>query len=299
MEILERIEERFYKKFLKNISSEESDFLLELPHDISDILLNESQQPLDKEIVKKYFRERSFIAEVLMKNPATFKMLELIYTGKNIQGAIDQYAFSLLSSQALRNRLSSVIDSVRTMIKMKANKGIRIKVLNLGSGSGRDMIGVLSEDFYIANLISVDCVDVDPEALQKGNELIKGKNYGEINFIEGNFLRLSYRKEIDLGLMIGVLCGLENRTCVAVLKRIRRYFKEGAILIASNVSKNMPEKDPFMSYLLKEIVGWPLVYKTSEELHEIFEKAGYEWKGIFYDEPAKFHGMGIGMVPYS
>ena len=73
--------------------------------------------------------------------------------------------------------------------------------------------------------------------------MIKGRNYGEINFIEGNLLRLSYRKEIDLGLLIGVLCGLENRTCIAVLKRIRRYFKEGRILIASNVSKNMPERD--------------------------------------------------------
>ena len=129
--------------------------------------------------------------------------------------------------------------------------------------------------------------------------MIKGKNYGEINFIEGNLLRLSYRKEIDLGLIIGVLCGLENKTCIAVLKRIRRYFKEGGILNASNVSKNMPEKDPFTSYLLEKIVGWKLVYKTSEELYEIFEKAGYKWKGIFYDEPTKFHGMGIGMVPYS
>lgn len=275
------------------------DFLLQLPPNIGDILLNESQQPLDKEIVKKYFREHSFTTEVLMKNPATFKMLELIYTGKDIQGAIDQYAFRSLSSQALRNRLSSVTDSVRTMIKMKVNKGNRMKVLNLGSGSGRDIIGILSEDSYIANVISVDCVDIDPEALQKGNELIKGENYREINFIEGNFLRLAYRKEIDLGLLIGVLCGLERRSCITVLKRIRRYFKEGAVLIASNVSKNMPEKDPFMSYLLKEITGWKLVYKTPEELHQIFEEAGYEWKGIFYDEPTKFHGMGVGVVPYS
>lgn len=296
---IERIKEKFYQKFLKNISSEELDFLLQLPADISNILLKKFPLPSDERMIKKYFRKHSFISKILMKNPATFKMLELIYTGKGIQGAIDQYAFGSLSSQALRNKLSSVVARVGTMIKIKINKKNRMKILNLGSGSGRDTIGFLSGVSYLINFVSIDCIDVDPEALQKGNELIKGENYGEINFIEGNLLRLSYRKEIDLGLMIGVLCGLENRTCIAVLKRIRRYFKEGGILIASNVSKNMPEKDPFMSYLLKEIIGWKFVYKNSEELHEIFEKAGYKWKGIFYDEPTKFHGMGIGVVPYS
>jgi len=201
---IERIKEKFCQKFLKNISSEELDFLLQLPADISDILLKKFPLSSDKRMIKKYFNEHSFISKILMKNPATFKMLELIYTGKGIQGTIDQYAFSSLSSQALRNRLSSVVARVGTMIKRKINKKNRMKILNLGSGSGRDIIGVLSEDSYIANLISVDCVDINPEALGKGNELIKGKNYAEINFIEENLLRLSYRKGIDLGLMIGV-----------------------------------------------------------------------------------------------
>ncbi|MEA3454232.1 MAG: methyltransferase domain-containing protein [Candidatus Caldatribacteriota bacterium] len=171
-----------------------------------------------------------------------------------------------------------------------------MKILNLGSGSSRDAIEILSGNSYLMKSISIDCVDIDSQALQKGNELIKGKNYGEINFIEGNLLRLPYRKEIDLGLMIGVLCGLENGACITVLKRIKRYFKESGILIASNVTMNMPNKDPFTSYLLKEVIGWKLVCKTPEELREIFEKAGYEWKGIFYDEPTKFHGMGIGVA---
>jgi hypothetical protein len=86
-------------------------------------------------------------------------MLDLIYTRKNIQGAIDQYAFSSPSDQVLRNRLSSVIDSVRAMIKIKVNKENRMKVLNLGSGSGRDTIGILSED-YLINFVSIDYMDI-------------------------------------------------------------------------------------------------------------------------------------------
>lgn len=299
-EILERvIKGRFYKRFLKETSLEELNFLVQLPVYITDILLEKSQQPSDKEIVKKYFREHSFISKVLMKNPATFKMLELIYTGKDIQGAIDRYAFNSPSGQALQNRLSSVIDSARTIIKMKVNRGIKVKVVNFGSGSGRDTIEVLAGNSYLTNSVSIDCVDIDPEALQKGKELMKRRNLTGITFIQGDLIRLAYRKEIDLGLMIGVLCGLEHRACIAVLKRIKRYFKKGAILMASNVLKSMPEKDPFTSYLLEGIIGWRLIYKTPEEIRQIFEKAGYEWRGIFYDEPTRFHGMGVGVVPFT
>ena len=291
-----RIKEKFYQKFSRNISSEELGLLLQLPKDIRYILLKMSPSLMDKRVVKQYFSEHSFISKVLIENPATFKMLEVIYTGKDIRGAIDQYSCNSLSSQAIQNRLSSVVDRAGTMIKTKIEKQIRMKILNLGSGSGRDAIEIISRNSYLMKSVSTDCVDIDTEALQKGNKLVKVRNIERINFIKGNLLFLPYRKEIDFGLMIGVLCGLEMKSCIVVLKKIRRYFKKGGILIASNVLKEMVKKDPFMVYLLNEVIGWNLVYKTPEELRDIFEKADYEWKGIFYDEPTKFHGMGIGVV---
>jgi predicted O-methyltransferase YrrM len=151
----------------------------------------------------------------------------------------------------------------------------------------------------LTDFVSIDCIDIDPEALKRGKELMKAKDLIGITFIQGDIVRLKRRNEIDLGLIIGVLCGLENRTCIAVLKRIKKYLKEGAIIIASNVLKSMPEEDPFMSYLLKDIIGWKLVYKTSKEIRQIFEEAGYKWQGILYDEPTRFHGLGIGRVPFT
>ena len=58
----------------------------------------------------------------------------------------------------------------------------------------------------------------------------------------------------------------------------------------------MPEKDPFLTYLLTDVIGWKLVFKTPQELRQIFVEAGYKWRGIFYDEPSRFHGMGIGEI---
>ena len=102
-----------------------------------------------------------------------------------------------------------------------------------------------------------------------------------------------------MGLLIGILCGLENRACVAVLRRIKRYFKKGGILVASNILETMLEQDPFIAWLIDNVIGWKLVYKTTEELQQIFEKAGYKWKGVFYDEPTRFHAIGIGMVSFT
>ena len=298
-EIIESVKRKFFRKFLKKISLEELNFLLQLPVDIKDILLEKFQRLEDKEIVEKYFRKHSFLSEVLMKNPATFKMLELIYTGENIRGLIDRYSFNTPSAQALRNRLLSVTSIARRIIKAKANKKIEMKVFNLGSGPGRDTIEILAGNSYLTDFVSMDCIDIDSEALEKGKELMEKENLIGITFTQGDIVRLKYRDEIDLGLMIGVLCGLEHRTCVTVLKRIKRSFKKGGIIIASNVLKSMPEKDPFMSYLLKDIIGWKLIYKDSEEICQIFKEAGYEWKGIFYDEATRFHGLGIGKVPFT
>jgi len=298
-EIIETIKRKFYKRFFQEISLEELNFLLQLPGYIKDILLEKFQLLEDKETVKEYFRRHSFLSKVLMKNPATFKMLELIYTGENIRGLIDRYSFNTPSAQALRNRLLSVTSIARRIIKAKANKKIEMKVFNLGSGPGRDTIEILAGNSYLTDFVSMDCIDIDSEALEKGKELMKKKNLIGITFTQGDIVRLKCRGEIDLGLVIGVLCGLEHKTCVTVLKRIKRSFKKGAIIIASNVLKSMPEEDPFMSYLLEDIIGWKLVYKDLEEIRQIFLEAGYEWEGIFYDEPTRFHGLGIGKIPFT
>lgn len=107
--------------------------MLKLPVVISDILLKKSPLPSDESMVKKYFREYSFISKILMKNPATFKMLELIYTKEGIKGTIDQYVFSSISGQALRYRLSSVIINMKKIIKVEVKRNNRMKILNLGS----------------------------------------------------------------------------------------------------------------------------------------------------------------------
>lgn len=70
----------------------------------------------------------------------------------------------------------------------------------------------------------------------------------------------------------------------------------GGTIIASNVSKKMMEDDPFTCFIMNSIVNWVMCYKDESELKDIFEDAGFIWKGSFADDLG-FHIMGIGEVP--
>lgn len=147
--------------------------------------------------------------------------------------------------------------------------------------------------------VEIRCYDLDDDALALGRNIAKQAGVAEsVRFEARDILKLrsSLRSRADIVLAIGILCGLPHRECVRYLRIFRRYLKPGGRLVASNVSVNMLRDDVFNAWLLLNITGWQLVYKTEEELRAIFEEAGFEWEGAYYDEPTRFHAMGIGRV---
>ncbi len=249
-------------------------------------------------MLKKNLRA-GFIPRVLMKDPGTYKMLEKVYLGER-ENEIDQYFIESKSGQALRDRLKAVIQyGIKNIPQMQVQSEIRnFKIVNYGCGTARDTVAILkglSQNKLVdISKFTTDCIDINSEALKKAASLIKDSELQNFNLIRNNFLRINYHNEVALGFLIGVLCGLEVENCIIILKKLRKHFIKGGLLVASNVSTTMREKDFDMAHILKYEIGWKLVYKTPLELKYIFEQAGYEWKGCFYDKPLKFHIMGIG-----
>ena len=280
------------------LSEKDRRFLQQLPQRIQDDLLEKLRQYSTWEALIEHFKKSSVVSRMLMKDPGTFEMLEIVYTEQILDGVIDTYLLNSLSAQALRYRLKAVISYLVNQIGKMVSLNGDISIIDLGSGSARDIIGTLERNPRLTGSVSIDCVDTDFEALQTAEQLVREKGIAQsFRFSHKSLTQLSYRREADLGLLIGILCGLDHRACVSVLRMVKRYFKKGGILIASNVLEVMPEQDSVFACVLQDIIGWKLVYKTPEELQKIFEEAGYEWKGCFYDEPTRFHAMGIGMVP--
>lgn len=251
---------------------------------------------IEREGIVAYFRRESCMLRALMDNPGTYRMPECIYKGEGT-GWVDDYLSRSPSGRALRNRIQAVIDGTEELVleKMRYNGG-GLRIINLGCGTGRDTLEMMKRNVRWNGSVLLECVDLDREALDSGREFAREMGVLGVDFVEANILSLAHREGFDVGLLIGVLCGIPASRCVAILKKIRPYFKKGGILVASNVTTAMIDEDPFMSYILQEFVGWNLVYKTPQQLQYIFERAGYEWKGCFYDEPHHFHCMGMGVV---
>lgn len=110
-----------------------------------------------------------------MKDPGTFKMLEIVYTGAEGEGVIDQYLLSSLSGEALRNRLEAVTGYIDRQIKKRVAQEGNIKIINLGSGTARDTINALEKNHELADSVSVYCIDNDNEALGIAEQLAKEK----------------------------------------------------------------------------------------------------------------------------
>lgn len=253
----------------------------------------------------RFFGSSSFISALLRAQPATYKMLELLYDdGTNLKRPIDQYLYTCPAGQALRHRLSVVVSHTVATVRSLCdglNTDGTISVLNLGSGPGRDTITVLREMSSDSRTkVLIRCFDLNEGAIELGRSLANKDGIAErITFEALDILRLRQhlRQRADIALAIGILCGLSHKDCVRYLRIFKRYLKPGAILVASNVSVNMLEGDLFTAWILLNMIGWKLVYKTEDELRAIFEEAGFTWKGAYYDEPTRFHAMGVGLVP--
>lgn len=248
-----------------------------------------------KEMIE-YFRRESCMLRELMDNPGTYRMPEHIYRGE-AAGWLDDHLACSPSGRALKNRIRAVVVATEGLVldKMRSNGG-RARIINMGCGTGRDTLLMMKKNPRWSDRVRVECVDLDMEALDSGREFARAMEISNVDFVEANILSLTRREEFDVGLLVGVLCGIPASRCVAILKKIKPYFKKGGILVASNVTTAMIDQDPLVSYILEEFVGWRLVYKTPQQLRHIFERAGYEWKGCFLDEPHRFHCMGMGAV---
>lgn len=239
--------------------------------------------------------EKEYIPKVLMQDPGTFKMLEQIYL-KQAGGPIDQYFIKSLSGQALRQRLDAVINYGVSYLTKIIPLQKEVRIVNYGSGTARDTIGIMTtlrENRIPIDKVIVDCIDINEEALTKASSLIEAAGLAaNFNLIQDSLLGVKYKKAVDLGLMVGILCGLPFKDCVAILSKVKKHLR--GILIASNVLTTMVDRDLVMAYFLRDIIGWLLVYKSPAELQKIFEAAGYKWLDCFFDLPLKFHAMGVG-----
>lgn len=234
-----------------------------------------------------YFQENSEIIPILTAEPGDFQMLERMYHFQEVQGVIDNYFLqSVAGGQALRHRYLKVNQELVKIIDSVVRTSGFCSILDFGSGPSRNLIDLMSGRSDLANKVKIDCVDIDDNALSLGRKMAAEKGLTMMNFINGDMVRLNgtYKDTIDLGVLVGVLCGMDYQTRVKVLRIFKRCFKSGGIMVAAALLEEMAKKDLLCAYILREITGWHLEFRPLHELQKVFQEAGWKYRRYFQEE---------------
>jgi phospholipid N-methyltransferase len=290
--------EEFVKEFnfedcvlelLKSIENDNSE--------IKDILISKyKKMPIsvgEEEALLDYFINNSVFSAATVANPATSVVTEFLYSRPKQPSFIDQYFFKSKGGMAIYSRLVKVEENLHDLIEVYLKYGKNILICNLGGGPGRDISDIFSKYYKNNPLVSAVNVDRDKMATKRGKRTAEANGIiDKIDFVDASFMRHKPKKKFDIILLVGVLCGLPPETCVAVLKAARKMMAKNGVIVASNVAPKMLEDDPFTYFIMEEITGWHLIFKSEELLKEIFKKAGLKWQKNFTDDFG-FHNMGI------
>ena len=233
-----------------------------------------------------FLREGSILFRSIIDNPGDWRNTEFMYDSIPTT-PLDSELLILGAARAIFGRLPTVCrvlaDTAYTFLSAGQE---HVRVLNLGSGPGRDTLW-LSRRF--PNRVFVTCVDKDPEAVRLASVAARSAGLdGHYQCVEDNLTALRPSAPFDIAVLVGVLCPLSEEECAVLLRRVRKYLAVGGVIVATNVTPHMLEDDPFGDFLIGNFANWHLRYKTSEQLKSILAKARLN-PIAFQTEDMKYH----------
>ena len=221
---------------------------------------------------KKGFLENTLHGRGYLKPngyPGDYLFLDKIYINhisKNPDYAIwDEYVQQNGAPDAVRNRK----EYFKNLVKSKAKTESQINVLNIISGSGREL-AELYNSLSIKN-IHTTCIEIDTEAIEFSKEL--NKNHLEhIDYINSNIFRYQTAKTFEFIWSAGLFDYLNDKAFVKLLRRFKEWQKKGGEIVIGNYNES---NNPSRNYM--EILGdWHLIHRTETELIQLARDSGFE-----------------------
>jgi len=263
-----------------------------LPPEIAEIFVDCFLYPTDEKAaaLKEFFArpDTSVItSNIIGHKPSSHKALEPLYR-KFPTMTVDQYFYDCPAGDAIPDRLDAVVANVPDWIRFAGRGKDVVKVIVPGSGPAQDIIRILTENPDLRERVQAYCVDNEPSAIQLGEQLAKKAGVADnIHYIEGDLMKLDY-SDMDLALLVGIICPLPRRVCIKIIKQVASYCHKGGLVVVSAALQKMLIEDPVTCFVM-DFIGWQLFYKTEEEMRAIIADSGLTWRGSFQEPKSKFH----------
>ena len=247
----------------------------------------EKVEKLKKIFIKKirnvFVRKGSYV-EWSLKKPygyaGDFKIIDDIYqnnpTLTGFDRLFDNYFQMSAISVAVRNRKE---DFKRILIDfIRAKKKSNVKILNLASGSCRELKELMAFSSAIFKKAVFDCCDNEKDSVSYAKKLLG--DLGNVNFVVDNALRIAGTKNIesrikgkyDLIYSMGLFDYLNYKVSVRLVTNLKRVLKKKGVLVIADV------RDKFSNssvHFMEWVGDWNLIYRSNREFKQIFLDAGF------------------------
>ena len=177
----------------------------------------------------------------------------------------DEYVQQSGAPSAVRNRK----EYFKHFAKSRATSGKEVDILNVVSGSGRELAELYGKMLKHNNVMTT-CVEIDKEAIEFSKKLNKN-HLDYIQYVNSNVFRFKTEKTFDLIWSAGLFDYLNDKAFVVLLKRFKEWQRKGGEIIIGNYNA---AHNPSRDYM--EILGdWHLIHRTEEQLLKLARAAGF------------------------
>lgn len=216
---------------------------------------------------RAYFKPKGYAGD--------FLMMEHIYAntpkGEGKLGEIiDAFCLQRPGSLAIRGRRVLLRDQLLQLSSKASRHGATTRIMNLACGPNRELFDFLTVCDYSENVEAL-CVDIDPEALQYTNQYVNiFPHRASIKLMSENVIKWAlgrvthHIKPLDIIYSAGLCDYLDPRLFRALITQCHRHLKPGGTLLLGNFT-HYPD-----SLFLDKLLKWELIYRTEEDLQELF-----------------------------
>lgn len=216
---------------------------------------------------RAYFKPKGYAGD--------FLMMEHIYAnipkGEGTLGKIiDQFCLQRPGSLAIHGRRRLLKRELARISGELAESGHRTRIMNLACGPNRELFDFLAECEY-SELVEALCIDIDSEALLYTNQHVNvfphkaSVRLMSENVIKWSLGRVNQQIEPQNIIYSAGLCDyLDTRLFRALVTQCHNHLKPGGTLLLGNFTHYTD------SLFLDKLLRWELIYRTKEDLKELF-----------------------------
>lgn len=217
---------------------------------------------------RAYFKPKGYAGD--------FLMMEHIYANNpkgegRLGELIDLFCLERPGSLAIHGRRKLIKDQLVHLSSKIHDRGDTTRIMNLACGPNRELFDFLSKCEYTESVEAL-CVDIDEEALQYTNQYVNVfPHRASIRLMTENVIKWSLGKvshqmgQLDIIYSAGLCDYLDVRLFQALITQCYNHLKPGGSLLLGNFTHY-----PDMLFLDK-LLKWELIYRTEDELRELFE----------------------------